>query len=155
MASPHGSIVAYKNRAMYEIINSPELVKAIDPNNVNPENLIYENIFPYFRVPVVATDTKTFVTVCIDLPEEYHPENFMRDIILKICVIVHQSEMKTDFGATRLDYISEKLDEIFVNSHKYGYGKLRILASTESSLDEWHRFREILYVSNAAQNRGC
>lgn len=155
MANLHSAIISYKNRAMNEIINYPDLVKAIDPNNVNPEDLIYKNIFPYFRVPDTATDTKTFLSVCIDLPEAFHPENFMRDIVLKFCIIVHQSEMKTEYGATRLDYIADKLDDIFLGSHKYGYGKLYMLSSIESTLDEWHRCREIFYVSSEAQSRAC
>lgn len=155
MPNLHNAIVTYKNRAMNEIINSPDLVKAIDPENENPESIIYKNIYPYFRVPETATDTRTYVTICMDFPEVNNTENFMRDICFKICIIVHQSEMQTNFGATRMDYIAAKLDDIFLHSRNYGYGKLRLLSSIESSLDERHRYREIYYVSNEAQSSVC
>ena len=155
MAGLHNAIIGYKQKAMNEIIHDADIVKALDPNNKNPEDLIYNNIFPYFRVPVVDTETRTYITICIDYPEEYHPENFMREICLKICIIVHQYEMETDWGATRLDYISAKVDDIFTNSRQYGRGKLRLLSSVESSLDETHRYREMLYVSNETQGENC
>lgn len=155
MAGLHNTIIGYKQKAMNEIIHDADIVKALDPNNKNPEDLIYNNIFPYFRVPVVDTETRTYITICIDYPEEYHPENFMREICLKICIIVHQYEMETDWGATRLDYISAKVDDIFTNSRQYGRGKLRLLSSVESSLDETHRYREMLYVSNETQGENC
>ena len=48
----------------------------------------------------------------------------------------------------------DKIDDIFSESLKYGYGKLRLLSSTESSLDQFHRYRELIFVSSEAQ-AGC
>lgn len=154
MSGLHNAVIAYKNKAISEMLQDAELVHAIDDKVTSVDELIYRNIFPYFRVPTADTETLTYITVCVDLPEAYHPENFMRDIALKICVIVHQSEMETNYGATRLDYIAAKIDDIFSESLKYGYGKLRLLSSTESSLDQFHRYRELIFVSSEAQ-AGC
>ena len=116
--------------------------------------MIYRNIYPFFRIPVIDSETLTYITVCVDFPETYHPENYMRQIALKICIIVHQDQMRTEYGATRLDYIAERIDSIFLNSNKYGFGKLKLLSSSESSLTQFHRIREMIYVSNEAQG-GC
>lgn len=151
MAGLHSSVIRYKNNAIAAILNDPEIVAALEPETDSIEDLIERNIFPYFRVPGTDTETLTYITVCIDLPEEYHPQNLMRDLILKICIIVHQDEMHTDFGATRLDYIAAQLDDIFLDNPEYGYGRLRLLSSIESSLDQFHRYREIMYVTNESQ----
>lgn len=151
MAGLHNAVITYKNRAISEMIQDYELVRAINDRARTAEELVYKNIFPYFRVPTADTETLTYITVCIDFPESYHPERLLREVALKICVIVHQDEMNTDYGATRLDYISAKIDDIFSGSLKYGYGQLRLLSSTESSLDQFHRYREIVFASSESQ----
>ena len=63
--------------------------------------------------------------------------------------------MKTEFGSTLLDYISAKIDDILNLSTKYGRGKMVLMSSTESSLDEFHRYREMMYVSKETQVSDC
>ena len=123
MAGLHTAIIDYKQRAISEMIQDEELVKAVNPYAESPENLVYKNIFPYFHVPETDVETLTYITVCIDYPEVYDTDTFVRNIVLKTCVIVHQDQMETDFGATKLDYISSRLDAIFSNSLKYGFGR--------------------------------
>lgn len=155
MPALHNSVIAYKQNAISEMLHSYELVHAINPHAESPDDLIYKNIFPYFRVPTADTETLTYVTICIDFPETYHPENLMRQIVIKFCVIVHQDQMETEYGCSRLDYISAKIDDIFADHVGYGYGKLRLLQSNESSLDQFHRYREMMFVSQEAQVTDC
>lgn len=145
MANLHNAIINYKQDAIADIIHNPDLVRVLNPDVANAEDLVYKNIFPFFRVPTIDSETLTYITVCVSYPEAFHPENFTRDVNLTICIICHQDEMLTDFGATKLDYIGSKLDDIFLNSKRYGVGKVFLLSSIESSLDQFHRFREIVY----------
>lgn len=154
MAGLHKAVISYKQKAIADILSDDLLVKAIDPRVESIDDMIYRNIYPFFRIPVIDSETLTYITVCVDFPETYHPENYMRQIALKICIIVHQDQMRTEYGATRLDYIAERIDSIFLNSNKYGFGKLKLLSSSESSLTQFHRIREMIYVSNEAQG-GC
>ncbi len=151
MSNLHTAIEKYKQRAISEILENDALVTAIDPHAESPDDLVYKNIFPFFRVPTADTETTTYLAICMDYPEVYHPENMVRRIALKICIIVHQDLMQTDYGATRLDYIASRCDDIFLGSSKYGFGKLLLLSSTETSLTQFHRARELIYVSNESQ----
>ena len=155
MSGLHNAIITYKNRAMTEIIRDPDIVKALNPNAKDPEDLLYQNIFPYFRVPITDTETLSYVTVCAGFPETRYADNFVRQSYLTVCVIVHQSNMKTEFGSTLLDYLSAKIDDILNLSTKYGRGKMVLMSSTERSLDEFHRYREMMYVSKETQVSDC
>lgn len=145
MSNLHNAIIDYKQDAIADIIHNPDLVRVINPDVQDAEDLIYKNVFPFFRVPTIDSETLTYLTVCVSYPEAYHPEDFKRAVNLSICIICHQDEMLTDFGATKLDYIGSKLDDIFLNSNKYGFGQVYLLSSIESSLDQFHRYRELVY----------
>lgn len=151
MANLHKAVITYKQRAISEILEDEALVSAINSHVASADEIVYRNIYPFFRVPTADTETTTYLTICIDYPETYHPENNIRQIALKICIIVHQDLMETDYGATRLDYIAERCDNIFLDSLKYGFGRLRLLSSSETSLTQFHRCRELIYVSNESQ----
>lgn len=153
MANLHNAIIAYKQNAMADIISDEQLVKVIDDTCENPEDLIYRNVFPYFRVPTIDIETLTYLTVCVSYPEVYHPEDYTREVNISICIICHQDEMHTDFGATKLDYIASRLDEIFLSSRKYGYGQMLLLSSIESSLDQFHRYRELVYRATETRSK--
>lgn len=155
MSGLHNALITYKNRAMQEIIHDPDIVKALNPGATDPEELLYRNIFPFFRVPITDTETLSYITVCAGFPDTRYPDDFVRQSYLTICVIIHQSNMQTEFGSTRLDYISAKIDDILNMSTKYGRGKLVLMSSTESSLDEFHRYREMMYVSKETQVADC
>ncbi|HAH70985.1 MAG TPA: hypothetical protein DCL74_04490 [Succinivibrionaceae bacterium] len=155
MSGLHNALITYKNRAMQEIIHDPDIVKALNPDATDSEELLYHNIFPFFRVPITDTETLSYITVCAGFPDTRYPDDFVRQSYLTICVIIHQSNMQTEFGSTRLDYISAKIDDILNMSTKYGRGKLVLMSSTESSLDEFHRYREMMYVSKETQVADC
>lgn len=153
MPNLHNSIITYKQNAISEIINDPDLVKAIDESATNPESLIKKNIFPYFRVPTLDAETRTYVNICMSYPELRYKTNYMRDVYLQVCIICHQDKMDTEYGATRLDYIAAKMDEIFLNSRKYGFSPLLLLSSEETSLDQFHRCRTLTYYSDESQSK--
>ena len=51
MSGLHNAVIAYKNKAISEMLEDAELVHAIDDKVTSVDELIYRNIFPYFRVP--------------------------------------------------------------------------------------------------------
>lgn len=155
MAGMHTSLISCKQKLMDKFIHDADIVAALNPSAESPFDLIDNNIFPYFRVPYTDSETKSYITITVDFPEIRYVNNFARQISLKVCVIVHQREMKTDYGATRLDYIASKIDDILANSYDFGYGKLNLLSSIEGSLDEYHRYRELAYVTNTVRNEHC
>ena len=154
MSCLHDAVKAYKNKAMNQIVHNSEIVRAIGEPISSGEELLYQNIFPFFRIPDTVTETRTYITVCVDVPESFHPKDYIREVALKICIIVHQSMMETALGATRLDYIAAEIDRIFSDSAGYGLGRLHVVSSTETSLDQFHRMREIIFVSESPQS-GC
>ena len=64
----------YKTELMYCLLEDPGIVALLDPANEFqfPDELVYERIFPYGRVPTTEQETKAYLTLTVNV------ENLMR-----------------------------------------------------------------------------
>ena len=82
-------IIDYKNRIIKDILHnqdetlSTEIVAAIDENFLGAEDeLIYENIFPYLRIPDTQDEAKSYITMSVDMPKVSTKNYFFKDLFL-------------------------------------------------------------------------
>lgn len=136
-------IIKYKNRIIKDIIHnsdetlSQEIVTAIDPEMLGEEeSLIYENIFPYLRIPETVDEVKAFITMSVDMPRVSTKNYFFKDMVITINVIVHQDYMKMParYSATRADYLGSLINKVFNQNPNYGNKPLEYVSDVESIL---------------------
>lgn len=133
-------ITAYKNKVIDDILNtdrdglSEDIINAIDPEFLDDRySLVYKNIFPYLMIPNTQTETKSYITMSVDMPRVSTKNYFFKDMLITLNVIVHESLINMeDESATRADYISSKLNKIFNNNTGYGNQPLEYVSDVES-----------------------
>ena len=62
----------YKMDFIKDIISNPNVVLGIDSRNSAvdseyPDTLIYNNIFPYLRIPDIQTEADTYILLAVDI----------------------------------------------------------------------------------------
>lgn len=136
-------IILYKNRIIKDILCteseglSDDIIAAINKKYLNTEiryDIIYEHIFPYLAIPKTEQETKTYITMAVNMPRVSTKNYFFKNMLLTLNVIVHQDNMKMDGGATRADYIASKLNKIFNHNRNYGTVSLEYVSDEESVL---------------------
>lgn len=125
-------------------MESQEIVKAVhydnsdfllQPNIKNPERLIYNNIFPFRKIPTEKDmeTQKTYITISLG---RFNLAKSTKTGIVRFNVFSHQDLLRTDHGFVRTDFIIGKIDELVNSTRGLGIGKVEF-----DSMDE-------LYVNN-------
>lgn len=157
-------IIDYKNRIIKDILHnldetlSNEIVMAIDESYVGAEDeLIYENIFPYLRIPETQTEAKSYITMSVDMPKVSTKNYFFKDMLITINVLVHEDKMKMPAGysATRADYIASLVNKIFNGSKNYGNVPLEYVSDVESIVLNKFFMRSLRFRCNELNTVRC
>lgn len=157
-------IIDYKNRIMKDILfneneeYSSAIINAIDPKFKGREGeMIYQNIFPYLRIPQVQTDTKSYITMSVDMPRVSTKNYFFKNMVITINIIVHEKVMKmpSTYSATRADYIASYINRIFNNNPNYGTVPLEYVSDTEDILLNTFFMRSLRFTCDEINRIGC
>ena len=140
------TIPEIKNKVMSISVNSNELVALVDENfHGSGDEIIYENIFPYFREPNAEDEQKTYVCIAVDTDSTYGARNKNKKNIIRFLVITHQDLMKCK-GGTRIDLISELIEDMFTKRTDFGLGFLELDLSKEGDINR-HHYRIMQFVT--------
>lgn len=158
-------IIDYKNQIIKDILFnsddptlSTDIVNAIDSEYIGcEEELIYENIFPYLRIPNTQTETKAYITISVDMPKVSTKNYFFKDMLITINVIVHEDIMKMParYSATRADYISSLINKVFNGNKEYGNVPLEYVSDVESVLLNKYFVRSLRFRCNELNTVRC
>ena len=88
------------------LYNDPDIVELIDNPNIDlecPEDLVYENLFPFIKVPGTQDESKNFICYEVDDMGEIARNDRMKQQIIQFVVFVHKDLIKTKYGAPRHD----------------------------------------------------
>lgn len=162
---PKGNeIIEYKNRVIKDILFnddealSHEIVSAINAEFLgDEESLLYQNIFPYLRIPDTQTEAKSYITMSVDMPKVSTKNYFFKDMLITINVIVHQElmEMPVQYSATRADYIASLINKIFNQNPHYGNAPLEYVSDVESILLNTFFVRTMRFRCNDLNSTRC
>lgn len=152
-----------KNKVTKMIINDEELIKAIDPpdytnddweeiymiNSVETEKAGYKPvIYREHQNPNMITETMTFLTIEVDIPENYNTPEFFKYPQLEIWIVSHNKHNRIDnipgVRDNRNDYISILLDEKF-NGESAGIGSLKLVSNTAGIYDDKFIYRRLVF----------
>lgn len=151
-------IGSYKNELIYQIISDEEIVSLLDPGCEfqYPDQLLYDRIFPYGRIPPTEQEVKTYITVTGDVKELNRDNNLIRYVQMIIRVVSHVGIMKVDGKSIdRIDLIGARIDKILNGSNRFGIGPLDIASNKEYTLDENHFYRELIFETSGLNKAKC
>ena len=97
-----------------------------------PDDLLYDRIFPYFRVPETEQEAKTYIAMKVDVPS-LAKNDIVRDVIVTIRAITCESLMQVSgTSADRIDLIACEIDKS-LNRAKIGVGigPFKLVENTE------------------------
>ena len=61
----------------------------------------------------------------------------------------HKESMEMENqNATRIDFISEKLTNLFEGKHKFGFSEFELISNREILLNEKYNYRELIFLCN-------
>lgn len=153
-----------KNKIIKELIQSNEIILAIDSKNVGykqTEKLIGKHIFDYGQNPLTLQEQGTFITVQVHIPEPYYrakSANFLNPRI-EIWIVSHERHMKVDnipkITSNRNDYISELIDTLLNGRDDFGVGTLKLLVNTEGAFQQKYLYRTMIFEGIDVNNSLC
>lgn len=143
-------ITRYKKKLISSIVLSPDLITLIDDDYIedgeciNSDDLIYKQIFPYYYIPETQTEAKSYVIMKVN--GLGIKNKIYNKVEVYICVISHQDIMKTKLGGTRIDLMSEIVEDLFNGRDDFGFGEMELISNIESEVNTNHRCRILRFV---------
>lgn len=144
-------ITRYKKKLMTSIVTSPELIELVnddyideDGECVNSDDLIYQQIFPYYYIPDTITEEKAYVIMKVN--GLGIKNKIYNKAEVYITVISHQGCMKAKGGGTRIDLMGEIIEELFNGRDDFGFGEMELISNIETEVNANHRCRILRFM---------
>lgn len=121
-----------------EIIDNPK----IDPTA--PEDLLYENLYPFIRIPGTQDTSRNYICYSIDdMPDEIRNDR-MKQQFIQFVVFVHKDLVKTKYGVARHDLLGYLIRDLFNRSHLFGH-ELKLVMNREGVTDTDYTTRTLKF----------
>ena len=118
----------YNDPDIIEVLDNPEL----DPNC--PEEYLYQNIYPFIRIPGTQDTSRSYITFMLDDMEPSQFNKAMKSQFLKVVIFVHKDLVKTKWGAERHDLLAYLVRDVFHLSNGLGL-QLNLVSNREGVTD--------------------
>ena len=122
------SRMLYEDPDIIEVLDNPEL----DPEC--PEEYIYNNIYPFVRIPGTQDTSRNYITFMLDDIEKAQFNKTMKSQFLKVVIFVHKDLVKTKWGADRHDLLAYLVRDVFHLSNSLG-SQLILISNREGVTD--------------------
>ena len=129
----------YSDPDVVELINNDK----IDPES--PEDLVFENIFPFIRVPSTQDESRVFVTFSIDDNGRRANNQVMKSQSVTFVIFVHKDMIKTAYGISRHDALGYVIRDIFNLSNALG-PQMELESNHEGVADVGYVTRTLSFV---------
>lgn len=155
-------IIRYKRKLMSSIVNSPELIKLIDPSFVDEDGdcvdvddgLVYKQIFPYYYIP--DTQSKALSYIIIKVNGLGNVKELYSKAEVYVCVMSHQDIMQVKGGkGTRIDMMGEIIEHLFNFRDDFGFGEMELKSDIEVNISDVHRGRELRFIVEDFNSSAC
>ena len=143
-------ISRYKRKLITSIVNSPDLITLVnddyveDGECVNSDDLIYQQIFPYYYIPETQTEAQSYVIMKVN--GLGIKNKIYNKAEVYICVVSHQERMQAKGGGTRIDLMGEVIEELFNGRDDFGFGEMELISNIESEVNTTHRCRILRFM---------
>lgn len=118
----------YSDPDIIEVLDNPEL----DPSC--PDEYLYQNIYPFIRIPGTQDVSRNYITFMLDDMESAQFNKAMKSQFLKVVIFVHKDLVKTKWGAERHDLLGYLVKDVFHLSNSLGL-QLNLVSDREGVTD--------------------
>lgn len=130
-------IVRKKRIIEKAIYSDPDIIEvldnmALDPSS--PESYMYENIFPFIRIPGTQDTSKNFITFSVSDMGRMPNNEVMKSQYVQFVVFVHKDLVKTKYGMARHDCLGYLIRDIFNLSNVLG-PQMNLISNIEGVTD--------------------
>ena len=147
------SISEYKKEMLKDLYSNPLVVKGLDSQQIDvvndePDSLLYQNLFPFLRVPDTQTISDTYILLSVDIDKinRYNKVYAKYKTTMWILAHLERMQMPAEYQATRIDYLAEVLIEMFSGKHKFGFSEFELHSNREILLNEKYYYRELVFI---------
>lgn len=117
----------YKNQLISDLLTNKDIVEMISGKVYSediPDNLVYNNVFPFEYIPDTIQVGKTFVCCDVDIQKTIS-KTYLNPTIY-IWVFTHKSLLRMPTGGVRTDMLCSKIESIVNGNRYYGIGELEL-----------------------------
>ena len=140
-------ISLYKNRLAMTFCTTKEvtsLLRIQGDEDMQPQDFMYDRVFPYAHVPEASEIGRCFLCFEIDVPSVKN--NVVKTIEIRIYVISHQNFLRLPEGrGIRTDVLSSVIDKILNGSDEYGLGTVELMSLRSFNPITGYYGRELKY----------
>lgn len=130
--------IVRKKRIIGEMLyNDPDIIEVLDNKELDPncpDEYLFENIFPFIRVPGTQDTSKSFITFMLDDVDAIQSNKAMKSQFLRVVIFVHKSLVETKYGAERHDLLAYLVKDVFHLSNSLGL-QLKLMSNKEGFTD--------------------
>ena len=127
-----------KKRIIEQALCSDEdIIEVLDNLNLDPsvpEDYVYENIFPFIRIPGTQDTSKNFITFSVSDMGRMPGNEVMKSQYVQFVVFVHKDLVKTKYGMARHDCLGYLIRDIFNLSNVLG-PQMNLISNVEGVTD--------------------
>lgn len=119
------------------LYNDPDIVELIDNSKIDPEcpeDLMYENLFPFIRVPGTQDTSGSYICYEVDDMWDIARNDRMKQQYIQFVVFVHKDLIKTKYAVPRHDLFGMVIRDLFNRSHLFGH-ELKLVQSRGGTTD--------------------
>ncbi len=162
-------IVRKKKKVMEALLQDPDVKEILgtknpkpnnkyaDPNNPTTEELKrrreieewnhsikHEQIVPQMKINGIQKEVLNFIMFDIYDDDMYYYNEALKDQVLTFMILVHEDDMDTEYGITRVDLLSYLVKDIFNRSNVLG-NKMIVCGDNYSIIDDVYYCRSVQF----------
>ena len=120
----------YKNQLVADLLTNDKIVRLLTDDCTyinNPENLVYNQVFPYEYIPETIEHGQTFICCDVDIQKSVN-KTFLLPV-LYVWVFTHKSKLRLPEGGVRTDKLASEISKTINGSRYYGLGELHLYSA--------------------------
>lgn len=130
-------IIRKKRIIEQALYSDPDIVEVLDNKDIDPscpEDLLYESIYPFIRIPGVQDKSQNYITFSISDMGLSPRNEVMKNQYVQFVIFVHKSLAKTNFAMARHDCLGYLLRDTFHLSNMLG-AQMNLVSNVEGATD--------------------
>ena len=130
--------ILYSDEDIIEILDNPDL----DPSS--PEDYVYQNLYPFVRIPGTQDVSRNYICYTVDDMERSSSNPVMKSQYIQFVIFVHKDHIKTNYGMARHDLLGYLIRDIFNLSNKLG-AQMELISNREGVTDTDYHTRTLRF----------
>lgn len=129
------------------LCNDPDIIEVIDNSELDPntpDEYLYNNIYPFIRIPGTQDVSKNFICYSIDDMSDVDRNDRMKEQYIQFVIFVHKDLIKTKYGVSRHDLLGYLIRDLFNRSHLFGH-ELKLVYDREGVTDTDYTTRTLKF----------